>query len=100
MRYSFISAAVLALVSTVVGQEATAGFDVFTAPMSGQQVVAGKPFDITWVVGDKKEWQDGTATIALLQGSNDKDLRVGETVAGKFPSWTVVPGEENARVSD
>lgn len=81
MRYSFISAAVLALVSTVVGQDATAGFDVFTSPKAGQQVVAGKPFDITWVVGEKQEWQDGTATLVLLQGTNDKDLQLGDTIA-------------------
>lgn len=85
MRYSFVSTAtaLLAFASNAFAQDATDGFDVFTAPMNNQQVVAGSSFDITWVPGDKPEYQNGTATIVLLQGSNQQDLQIGDTIAGK-----------------
>lgn len=95
MRYSIVSAAILALASSVFAQASTDGFDVITSPTEGQKVVAGSSFDITWVPGDKPEYQNGTATIVLLQGSTQQDLQIGDTIvagvknsAGKH-TWKV-----------
>jgi len=89
MRYSIISAAILALASSVFAQ--TAGFDAITSPSQGQNVVAGSSLDIIWQPGS----QTGTITITLLQGSSPAFLSPGQTVAssidntlGKY-TWSV-----------
>ena len=61
MHYSYISAAFLALASTVVGQDL---FDAIQTPQRDEVLPAGKPFDLVWNPLDVK----GTATIRLLQG--------------------------------
>src|ERR1700709_1236210 len=45
MRYSFVSAAVLALASSVFGQ---GFFDSITSPTRDQVLPLGQPFDIIW----------------------------------------------------
>ena len=81
MRYSIIS--VLALLTSALAQDATPFFDEVTAPTEGQQVVAGKPFEITWLPGTEAIYLNGTATIVLLQGSTVKDLQLGPVIVGK-----------------
>jgi len=92
MQYSFISAAFLALASSVVAQ--TAGFDVITSPVKDQKVAAGSPFEIVWQPGKYTEDKD-TATISLLQGATPETLQPGQVVVasvknslGKY-TWNV-----------
>lgn len=95
MRYSLLSAAVLAFTSSVFAQDSTPFFDEFTAPTEGQQLVAGKSFDITWLPGTEPEYLSGTATIVLLQGSTTKDLQVGPVIVGMFPLLTRIYHKTN-----
>jgi len=61
MQYTYISAAFLALASTVAGQ---VFFDAIQTPQRDEVLPAGKPFDLAWNPLDVK----GTATIQLLNG--------------------------------
>jgi hypothetical protein len=79
MRYSFISAAILALTSSVFAQ--TEGFDVITSPIKDQQVPAGEPFEIVWQPGT---YTKGTATITLLQGATPETLQDGQVIVGSY----------------
>ncbi|RFU29666.1 hypothetical protein B7463_g6659, partial [Scytalidium lignicola] len=89
MRTSFVSAAFLALVSSVFAQ--TPGFDAISAPAQDQTLAVGSTFDIKWAPNSVK----GPVTIILLQGSTPSTLQLGQTVAssidnlsGKF-AWTI-----------
>jgi hypothetical protein len=77
MHYSLISAALVALVSSVVAQ--TAGFDTITSPTLDQDIPAGSSFDIVW----EPESVDGTVTITLLQGATNSTLEAGPVIAGR-----------------
>ena len=79
MRYSFVSAALLALSTSVYAQ--TAGFDAIVIPVRDQAVPAGKAFEIVWQPG---VWTNGTASITLLQGATDATLQLGETIASSY----------------
>ena len=79
MRYSFISAAVLALVSSVLAQ--TAGFDAITSPTQDQNIPAGSSFDIIWQPGTVT----GTITITVLQGATTSTLQAGAVIASQYP---------------
>jgi len=90
MRFA-ISAAILALVSSVLAQT-TDGFDVISAPSKDQEVPAGTTFDIVWAPSTKFT---GTVTIGLLGGSSPSTLQTLSTIksgvassAGKF-TWAV-----------
>ncbi|EKD19276.1 uncharacterized protein L3040_009284 [Drepanopeziza brunnea f. sp. 'multigermtubi'] len=90
MRYSTISAAILAMASSVMAQ--TADFAAMYTPTQNQQVAAGSVLDITWQTSTV---YTGPVTIQLLQGATPSTLELGLVVAasidqalGKF-SWTV-----------
>ncbi|KAI9053674.1 hypothetical protein LZ554_002628 [Drepanopeziza brunnea f. sp. 'monogermtubi'] len=90
MRYSTISAAILAMASSVIAQ--TADFAAMYTPTQNQQVAAGSVLDITWQTSTV---YTGPVTIQLLQGATPSTLELGLVVAasidqasGKF-SWTV-----------
>jgi hypothetical protein len=75
MRYSFISAAILAFTSSVFAQ--TANFDPISVPTQDQQVAAGSSLDITW---EPSTVHTGPITIQLLQGATPSTLEIGETI--------------------
>jgi hypothetical protein len=79
MQFSFVSAAILALVSSVVAQ--TAGFDAITSPTQDQNIAAGSSFDIVWQPGT----ETGKITITLLQGADPSHLAAGPVVASTYP---------------
>ncbi|KAG0650663.1 hypothetical protein D0Z07_2535 [Hyphodiscus hymeniophilus] len=78
MRHSFISAAFVALISSVSAQ--TAGFDAISAPTQDQNIPAGSSFDIIW----EPNGVTGTITIKLLQGATPSTLQVGPVVAASI----------------
>jgi hypothetical protein len=77
MRYSFISAAILALSSSVFAQ--TSGFDAISSPTSNQNVPAGTSLDIVWQPSTN---YTGTVTITLLEGSTPSTLVIGPVIQG------------------
>ncbi|KAG4029737.1 hypothetical protein MFRU_014g00400 [Monilinia fructicola] len=68
MRYQFISAAILASISSVLAQ--TPGFDAISVPTNGQIVKVGGVLDIKW----DPNHVAGTVTIKLLEGANPQSL--------------------------
>jgi hypothetical protein len=78
MRYSFISAAFLALISSAAAQ--TNGFDAITSPTQDQNLAAGQSFDIVWQPGT----ETGDITITLLQGATPQTLEAGPVVASTY----------------
>jgi len=90
MRYSFVSAALLALASSVVAQI----FDDITSPTEDQVIPADEPFNIVW----EPAGVDGTITITLLQGATNTSLQTGPVIKsgvnnldGKL-TWTSADG--------
>ncbi|KAH8602821.1 hypothetical protein B0O99DRAFT_679807 [Bisporella sp. PMI_857] len=89
MQYSFISAAFLALASTVVVAQDL--FDAIQTPARDEVLTAGVPFDLVW----NPLAVTGPATIQLLQGDSNVTLSTGaviakvENSAGKY-TWTPV----------
>ena len=81
MQYSFLSAAILALVSSVVAQ--TAGFDAMTSPTQDQQIPAGSSFDILWQPGTVTD----AITITLLQGATAGTLQPGPVIARMYQPY-------------
>jgi hypothetical protein len=79
MRYSFVSAAILALVSSVFAQ--TANFDAITSPTQDQIVALGSPLDIVWEPGNYTA-SGVTVSITLLQGQTPSTLAEGPLVIG------------------
>jgi hypothetical protein len=77
MRYSFISAAILALSSSILAQ--TSGFDAISSPTLDQNVPAGTSLDIVWQPSTS---YTGTITITLLEGATPNTLSLGAVVAG------------------
>jgi hypothetical protein len=77
MRYSFISAAILALSSSVFAQ--TTGFDPISSPTQDQNVPAGTSLDILW---QPSTTYTGTITITLLEGATPSTLALGAVIAG------------------
>ncbi|TAQ90459.1 hypothetical protein B7494_g1181 [Chlorociboria aeruginascens] len=75
MQYAFVSAAIVALASSVFAQ--TAGFDAITAPTKDLNATAGDSLDIVWQPGA----QTGTVTLSLLQGATPDTLQSGGVVA-------------------
>jgi len=80
MRYTFVSAAILALAASTVAQF----FDSISAPTKDQTIPAGQPFDIVWA----PEGVTGTITIQLMQGSTNVTLNAGPVI--KCTCWTIV----------
>jgi hypothetical protein len=81
MRSSLIKSCLLALAtaSTVVAQ--TAGFDVFTQPLTpGSTIAAGSTYTIEWTPSSPA----GTISIVLLEGPSNTTLQIGPTIARKF----------------
>jgi hypothetical protein len=76
MRYSFISAAVLAFASAAFAQ--TEGFDVLTEPVTGQTAAAGSPLEIKWT--PTEGYNNDTVTITLLQGPDPGTLQLGPVI--------------------
>ncbi|KAF7949876.1 uncharacterized protein EAE97_003385 [Botrytis byssoidea] len=74
MRYQFVSAAILASISSVFAQ--TAGFDAISVPTNGQVVSVGDVLDITWAPNSVS----GTVTIKLLEGSSPATLNYDPVV--------------------
>ncbi|TGO18176.1 hypothetical protein BTUL_0012g00670 [Botrytis tulipae] len=74
MRYQFVSAAILASISSVFAQ--TAGFDAISVPTSGQVVNVGGVLDITWAPNSVA----GTVTIKLLEGASPSTLNYDPVV--------------------
>ncbi|TGO91683.1 hypothetical protein BPOR_0021g00280 [Botrytis porri] len=74
MRYQFVSAAILASISSVFAQ--TAGFDAISVPTSGQVVSVGDVLDITWAPNSVS----GTVTIKLLEGASPATLNYDPVV--------------------
>jgi hypothetical protein len=77
MRYSFISAAILALSSSVFAQ--TSGFDAISSPIQDQNVPAGTSLDIVWQPSTN---YTGTVTITLLEGATPSTLALGPVLQG------------------
>jgi hypothetical protein len=77
MRYSFISAAILALTAGVFAQ--TTNFDPITAPTQDQNVPAGTSLNIVW---QPSTTYTGTITITLLEGSSPSTLALGPVISG------------------
>ncbi|APA06920.1 hypothetical protein SS1G_04425 [Sclerotinia sclerotiorum 1980 UF-70] len=90
MRYQFISAAILASISSVFAQ--TAGFDAISVPTNGQVVKVGDVLDITWAPNAVS----GTVTIKLLEGATPATLNYDPVIVahsinnldGQY-KWTV-----------
>jgi hypothetical protein len=82
MQYSFLSAAILALVSSVAAQ--TSGFDAITSPTQDQNIPAGSSFDIVWQSGTVT----GDITITLLQGATPSTLELGPVIASTY-EWSI-----------
>jgi len=87
MRYSFLSAAILALTSPVVFAQF---FDSITSPTRDQIIPVGEPFDIIWA----PEGVTGTISITLLEGKTNITLEEGPIIKagvnnldGKY-TWT------------
>ncbi|KAF7923543.1 hypothetical protein BELL_0002g00520 [Botrytis elliptica] len=74
MRYQFVSAAILASISSVFAQ--TPGFDAISVPTNGQVVSVGGVLDITWAPNSVA----GTVTIKLLEGSSPATLNYDPVV--------------------
>ncbi|TGO42681.1 hypothetical protein BHYA_0006g00840 [Botrytis hyacinthi] len=74
MRYQFISAAILASISSAFAQ--TAGFDAISVPTNGQVVSVGGVLDITWAPNSVA----GTVTIKLLEGASPSTLNYDPVV--------------------
>lgn len=74
MRYQFVSAAILASISSVFAQ--TAGFDAISVPTNGQVVQVGDVLDITWAPNSVS----GTVTIKLLEGASPATLNYDPVV--------------------
>ncbi|KAF7877561.1 hypothetical protein EAF04_001236 [Stromatinia cepivora] len=74
MRYQFVSAAILASISSVFAQ--TAGFDAISVPTNGQVVKVGDVLDITWAPNAVS----GTVTIKLLEGATPATLNYDPVV--------------------
>jgi len=73
MQFSYISAAFLALASTVVAE---VYFDAIQTPARDEILPAGKPFDLVWTPLDVT----GTATIQLLHGLTNTTLQLGPII--------------------
>jgi len=76
MRCSIVSAAVLALASSVVAQ--TSGFDAITAPTQDQQIAAGSNFTIVWTPSPGG-YDNDTISITLLYGTSASTLQLAPT---------------------
>lgn len=76
MRFSYLTAAVLALASSGCAQEF---FDSITSPTRDQVLPAGKPFDIIWA----PEKVEGTIKITLLEGKTNITLIPGPIIASQ-----------------
>ncbi|KAB8302284.1 hypothetical protein EYC80_005723 [Monilinia laxa] len=74
MRYQFISAAILASMSSVLAQ--TPGFDAISVPTKDQIVKVGGVMDIKWAPNAVA----GTVTIKLLEGANPQSLNYDPVV--------------------
>ncbi|PBP18523.1 GPI anchored serine-threonine rich protein [Diplocarpon rosae] len=90
MKYSYISAAIMALTASVFAQ--TADFVPVTSPTQNQEVAAGSVLRIEW---QPTSAHPGPVSIQLLQGDTPGTLTVGMTVApgidqsaGAF-DWTI-----------
>ena len=75
MRPSFVSAALLALFSSVVAQ--TPGFDVISSPTAGQVIPAGSSFEIKW----DPNGLAGFVSITLIEGPTAASLVKGPVIA-------------------
>jgi hypothetical protein len=84
MRFSFLSAAVLAFASSVAAQDF---FDSITSPTRDQMLVAGTPFDITWAPLKV----DGTVKITLLEGNTNVTLADGPVIASESQLLSACP---------
>lgn len=93
MRYSFISAAVLAFTSIVSAAVPTSGFDQITVPSKNIDTVkVGDVYTIQWV---STAAYPGTITISLMQGASNTTLQVGDVIASNVDGaankydWTI-----------
>lgn len=75
MRYSFISAAILAISSSVAATDATAFFDSVSIPTNLQAVPVGSVLDITWDPTTTESVNTESVTINLLQGATQQTLQ-------------------------
>jgi len=83
MRFSLIKSCLLALAtaSTVVAQNPTSGFDVFTQPSTpGSTIAAGSTYTIEWTPSSPA----GPISIVLLEGPSNTSLQLGPTIARRF----------------
>ncbi|EFY90827.1 hypothetical protein J3459_004036 [Metarhizium acridum] len=89
MRFSV--AAVLAFAATAFAQ--AADFDPIYTPKSGETIVAGSPYTITWDAPAK--YLDGTVKIELIGGATQNtqvklaDIASGVKNSAKTYTWTV-----------
>lgn len=91
MRSATVFASVLALATSALAQEATAGYAVVSAPGNGEIVPSGKTYTIQWSAGKFT----GPATISLMGGNDPTTLMVLDPIAVKVDvenesySWSV-----------
>jgi hypothetical protein len=78
MQYSFVKACLLALATTTSVLAQTAGFNVISAPTSGDVLVPGTTYTIKWTPSEPA----GPVTLILLQGLTNTTLQIGNTIAG------------------
>jgi hypothetical protein len=81
MRYSFVSAAILAFVSSAFAGNPTDGFDVMSVPsITVDTVTAGSSYTIKWASTSQ---YPGTITLSLMQGASTGTLVVASNIQGR-----------------
>ncbi|KAI0396661.1 Ser-Thr-rich glycosyl-phosphatidyl-inositol-anchored membrane family-domain-containing protein [Xylariaceae sp. FL0594] len=77
MRSTAVIASVLAFAATAFAADPTDGYAVVVSPIKGQEVPAGKTFNIKWQAGT----YSGPADISLLAGVDPAHLQVVDSIA-------------------
>jgi len=80
MRYTF--AAVLALATSVLAQDATSGFAAISKPTKDEKVPAGQTYQVTWAPNPQ---YPGAVTIEIIAGPTNTTLQlVKPAIASTF----------------
>lgn len=81
MRFYASASAILAIATSAFAQ--TPDFDPIYTPGKGEVVPAGKTYEVTWSA--PAPYKDGTITIELIGGPDDKSLETISEVASQCP---------------
>lgn len=80
MRFFASASALLAMATAAVAQ--TDGFNPVYTPATGDKVIAGSPFTVTW--GAPAKYADATISISLIGGATQGTLQPIADIASKF----------------